>query len=151
MNSDEIRKRAKEISGFSPACIINAEIIRLAEDILGKPLEPEFDESLVKHGSVWEGCSQMFILLIPHSDDCRVIMIDNPPGRDVTHLWASRKAGLIKIISSGSYKYLGQFDFSYPQKHPLFDDAVELLKRWSQSSLGPAYETKAFLAKLGGK
>lgn len=158
MNSDEIRKRAKEIAENIVIEATEAEILKLAEDIRGKPLEPEFDESLVKHGSVW-GNYDSTAVVIQSTDGFTAVCLKAgciyEPGSHWPG-WGTSKKDIIEHIKSCQFKYLGQFDFSYPQKHPLFDEAVELLKAWRESHYRgvapyPHSSTQAFLTKLGGK
>lgn len=102
-------------------------IVDLVEDITGQKLEPEFDESLVKHGSVWQ------------DSDCTVVFIQGAKRDGEEHLFhgvalkcnCGQKSHYIYepkgtveywktyIKSQKDCKYLGQFDFSWPQKRNL--------------------------------
>jgi hypothetical protein len=121
IDAETIRQKAHKISlkGHDGCCgEIRRDILSLIEEAAGEKLEELFDEGNVRHGAVFlNRCDVMAIIIedfltkgafsahVIHPNDDNLRTYD---GRN----YQRGASDVIQFLRQGTYKYLGQYDFS---------------------------------------
>lgn len=113
LTPEEIRRRAREISWPQPQIRAVADILKLIEDATGETIPEPFDESKVRHGSVWAFRGRSVLVRSGlKSSECAFLL-------NVTTGYIGREElcerswdAWARILKQSNSTYLGQYDFT---------------------------------------
>jgi hypothetical protein len=121
MDAQQVRARVESIGrNFSSRGVnkvLEAEILTLIEEATGEKLEEPFDESKVRHGSLWRTGEEEFLFLkhMAYPNNFSAVFLPcfraassapfapNTPKEDVIQ---------VMLRDPRKYRYLGQYDFT---------------------------------------
>jgi hypothetical protein len=120
IDAETIRQKAHKISlkGHDGCCgEIRRDILTLLEEATGEKLEEPFDESKVRHGSLWRTGEEEFLFLqhMAYPNNFSAVFLPcfraassapfapNTPKEDVIQ---------VMLRDPRKYRYLGQYDFT---------------------------------------
>jgi hypothetical protein len=120
LEADKVRKRAQQIANTAFRCSevdTRERILTLLEEATGEKLEEPFDESKVRHGSLWRTGEEEFLFLqhMAYPNNFSAVFLPcfraassdpfapNTPKEDVIQ---------VMLRDPRKYRYLGQYDFT---------------------------------------